>query len=244
MPIKDPIARAAYAKAYREKNRDKMAKFRRDWLTARPNFERDRSRKRREDSEYKLYQQAYRRNNKERIATTSAARKAANPELHKQRKREEYEKYKEAYLNRARNHWAKFRDEYNAYRKTPEFREQKNASRKTWWSSLPLWERKFYSGVSQVYGRKHASFGKDHLNTIKQFYKQAFSTETVGCAYCEKVVYPVNACVDHKQPYRFGGKHEASNLAVVCVDCNLLKGATPWEVWSAYLEKKRGSKWQ
>src|SRR3954468_9902125 len=188
------------------------------------------------------YFKAYREKNRELLSVRCKEYRERNKVKISQMKREDYERHRDAYISRSRKRWESRKDEFNAHRRTPEYRAKKNAKRKEWWASRPLWEKKYYSGLALAYDRKHAEFGES--DGLKLWYQNAFKETTAACEYCSSVVESALAHVDHKQPYRFGGLHEASNLAVACSNCNRLKGSTPWEVWSAYLEKKRGGLWQ
>lgn len=188
------------------------------------------------------YQKAYRDNNREKIRGQLKAYRTRFADKVKAMKHDEYIKHRESYLARERQRRAVHKDEMNARRRTPEYRAKKNERRKQWWKSRGVWERKYYSGLAQCYSREHASLGPQ--KEVKEWYRNSFSSEQVNCEYCACAISSVRAFVDHKQPYRFGGKHEASNLAVCCSDCNLMKGASPWEVWEAFIEKRKGVKWQ
>lgn len=188
------------------------------------------------------YFKAYRERNKARLTALNAQYRALNADAIKEKKRREYLEYIEAYKQRSRARWAARKDEINAKRRSPEFKARKNEQRKAWWAARPLWEKRYYTGLAQAYGRDHAGLGD--TENLKAWYQLAFSVPSVTCAYCQRVITTVLAVVDHKQPYRHGGLHESNNLALTCRDCNALKGSTPWEVWAAYLNAKKGMIWQ
>lgn len=44
------------------------------------------------------------------------------------------------------------------------------------------------------------------------------------CPYCDKPVEPLLWSIDHKLPKNRGGTNELSNLYLVCIKCNKVKG--------------------
>ena len=187
------------------------------------------------------YHREYREKNRDIIRRRLIEYRIRNKAKIQAMRRDEYLAHRAAYIARSRARWERLKDEINAKRRTPEYKEKKNQRRKIWWSKREPWQKRYNSGTAQAYDRNQPI---GDTMELRAWYKSAFATMHVICAYCERHILAEHARVDHKQPARFGGIHEARNLAIVCEDCNKLKAATPWEVWSAYLEKKRGAKWQ
>lgn len=54
------------------------------------------------------------------------------------------------------------------------------------------------------------------------------------CAYCYRLLRPVDVTIDHVIPWSEGGSEDPSNLAAACRECNADKGnlsVTHWKRW-------------
>ena len=57
--------------------------------------------------------------------------------------------------------------------------------------------------------------------------RQVLARDGATCQQCGRSELDVPLHLDHIHPFSRGGTNEADNLQVLCIDCNLAKGATP-----------------
>ena len=56
------------------------------------------------------------------------------------------------------------------------------------------------------------------------------------CIYCNAVITPKNAGLDHKKPLSKGGTDDLSNLQILCKACNRAKGTMSAEQYAALIK--------
>lgn len=98
------------------------------------------------------------------------------------------------------------------------------------WDSLEYWDRKFRNSMAKAYCKASAIVDTD---SIKQYFREVFTKEKDVCTYCNETFDIKQITIDHKTPYKLGGRHEISNFVVCCLSCNIRKNATPYPEWIA-----------
>lgn len=224
MPHKDPIAKAAYYREYRERNKAKLVEMARQW-------------------------------------------RADNVEVLAVKKKADYRNNMDAYKARAKASRERRADEIKALHRTPEFKQAKNAARRTRYANdeayrqsvlaeqramrlldggkinavrrvrnakKPFWMKRYERALNKAYYNGAAIIDRIAL---RSYYKQIFTQPAATCEYC-RGMFPIREIVlDHKQPYALGGCHAVPNLQVSCHPCNRAKHTTPYEKWVAIPER-------
>lgn len=236
MPQKTPEARAAYQKAYREKNAEKLRRDSAMWRAVNADALREAKHQDylKNSEAYKARAKASRLRHIDEIRkrrSTPEFRKARNerrraiyllshPPQKKtprsraqilQAKHEDYLRNKASYNERGRIYYAEHKEKWKDY-----------------WDSREYWKRKFARGMFKARCKGAEVIG---VESLKDFYQQVFSKVAATCEYCRNEFAIKSITLDHKQPYALGGKHEVSNLAVACFSCNVSKGVTPFSKW-------------
>lgn len=101
------------------------------------------------------------------------------------------------------------------------------------WRRRNYWRTRFYEQLKRAREVKAEIVS---ITSLRVYYHQVFTRESEVCQYCRGSFAIKDITIDHKQPHALGGKHEVSNLAVSCLDCNLKKGIKPFETWIAFKE--------
>lgn len=236
MPHKSTEERQAYHRAYRERNKVKLAEQGREYREANADqlkvgkkldYEKNAdaykarakaSRERRLDvikaqrstPEYREKVNAQRR----AAYVPKPSRPLLTVEEKLQRKRDEYVANKARYSAHAKTYYATHKELW-----------------KGGWSKKPYWQQKFQRGLTKAYGK-----GAEVIDipSIREFYRQVFSQAEAICDYCRGRFPIKEIIVEHKNPYCLGGEHAVTNFAVSCNPCNLHKGTTPFEQWTSF----------
>lgn len=238
-PFSDPIQEAAYQLEYRQVNRERLTenakiwrqknaeslkeKKRQDYLKNKDAYKaRAKASQERRAEEIKAFRSTpeYKeKKNTRRRAQYLALHgppKVIIPKTHEEileDKRQYYLENKEAHRTRMKAYYEANKELWQEYQKSREY-----------------WKRKFYGGLCKARWKLAEIID---FESLKEFYHQVFTKESDTCTYC-RGTFPIRSItIDHKQPFKLGGKHEVSNLAVSCLLCNLKKGVTPFEQWLA-----------
>lgn len=229
MPHVDLEARRAYHKAYRERNRERLAAQGRAYRQADPEALAAKKR-----ADYEANKEAYKaraKTSQERRAEAIRAQRAS-PEYKAQRNEMRRALYamdavkRAAMLQQSAKAWAKHAADWNARRR------QRNAAK-------PYWLKRYERALIKAYV---AGSVIGDRTALRSFYQQVFTQSAAVCDYCQRA-FPISQIVaDHKTPYAKGGLHIVSNLAISCVNCNNHKHTTDHDRW---LSKIRSPKiWQ
>ena len=92
-------------------------------------------------------------------------------------------------------------------KKSPEYKKQ---SSKYW---------RLANGKKRI--AKHYSLS---LGQIKQLYAAISEAQYLQCHWCDNIIKAENCHVDHVIPLKLCGPHDIWNMAISCIDCNLIKG--------------------
>lgn len=111
-------------------------------------------------------------------------------------------------------------------------RSKKNAADRMWWAANREWAREYYRQHRARYPEKYAA--KDSKRRAAKRSAEGYHThEDVNrirtlqkdrCAYC-RVMLRGGGHIDHIVALSRGGSNWPNNLQVLCVRCNLSKGA-------------------
>jgi len=240
MPHKTLEERQAYHRAYRERNKAKLAEQSREYREA--NADQLKVAKK---LDYEKNSDAYKaraKASRERLKDVLKARRST-PEYREHvnaQRRAKYVPHPLVLLTEEEKRERKRQDHLNHKdARNENARAYYQANKHLWeglWGKLPYWQQKFRRGLTKAYGK-----GAEVIDipSIREFYRQVFTQEDAICDYC-RGRFPIREIiVEHKNPYCLGGEHAVTNFAVSCNPCNLHKGTTPFEQWTSFATSRR-----
>jgi len=79
--------------------------------------------------------------------------------------------------------------------------------------------------------RVHTQQLTDARSARQKLRQSIFDSWQNKCAYCDVVLNPITASLDHIKPRHKGGKDRVNNLVACCTSCNQSKGSEGWIGW-------------
>lgn len=184
-----------------------------------PEYERDRSRRRRieENDKIKIWAADYRERNREELREKSRKRNRLLPAGYWSKLRHKYYWQNPEKYRTIAKVWAKANPEKVRMCSRARRARDPELDRRTWWKNI---EHNRQRGVIAAHKRQarlkavRNDLTLEQWLGIKEFYENK-------CVYCGATNKPLT--IDHIQPISKGGEHTASNIAPACKSCNSRK---------------------
>jgi sarcosine oxidase delta subunit len=227
---------SSYNKDYREKNKEKLRQQHKEYWEQTRDSQLEKKKKRYEANKKQILerQKEYKDKNRDNINEKQRIRSATLPNDKKKARNAYHRKWYKDNIEAQRNRSARYRNS-NPDKRAETCRNYRHSHR-TIQNANNIERRKRLELLSD------GSITPDFLSLI---FKEAFH-----CPYCgvELIEFKLDGrwgdvkTLDHITPLSLGGGHTQSNVLVCCRQCNIKKGAKPFDEWIESLDDKQKAK--
>lgn len=233
----------AYDKTYRASNKEKVALAKKKAYEANTEHYIEKSRNHYHSNKEKIAvkNKVYRDVNKSSILEGKRVYRQNNIDKIRKSEREYYERNKEYVNQRQKEYVEKNREKYESRQKAYRVKHSEHLAQKSreWLKNnkerANQRQKLYYEQNPEIFanGRTRRREREKGSSLSKGLFTKLLQEQGEKCPGCLTKISRRNAHIDHFLPLSLGGKHEDSNIQLLCGPCNLRKHATHPEKWLA-----------